>query len=164
MVGLLITWFANTSLPRRRAQRSARKVWILAGDTTRAMRSRIAFEPTSIAATFMASVSTPQMRESARRRITAQLDTQVSRDSLPDLLVDGGHRRLAVHFDKPVPPRQVVEFGADLPLVKDEGLVKVRRQRHVEPSFPVADGVRLLEFARERHLGGDVEPEGQVGK
>src|SRR5579863_7007834 len=106
---------------------------------------------------------TPEMRECRGRSVLRHTNTQLFADALAKLLIYGGNAGLAIQFQEIVFLRHDLKFALDHRLITHKRPVQIVRKGHVSSRFPVTDGLRLLEFARERCLRPDVQPERQIG-
>src|SRR5580700_2622293 len=104
----------------------------------------------------------PQMREGGRGYVFRGADAELFTDALAQLFVDGGDAGFAVELDEGVALGHVFQFALDHRLIADEGPVEVVRERHVAAGFPIADGLRLFEFAGEGRFGADIQPESEM--
>src|ERR1700722_14062634 len=107
MVWLEIVRRVNALWPRRTVARwlsisSQRSV-----EVARAISSRIAFDPASIAAICIgAAKSAPDVRQSVRRVVAGAADAQVRGDPLAKLVIHGGNTGFAVDVDESLAARK----------------------------------------------------------
>src|SRR5271167_1762076 len=110
------------------------------------MDRRTAFEPASMAAMCTGSGMvqlTPEMRKGGRRCVLGSTNPQMFRDALAQLLVHRGNRQFAIELDEAVALRHDLKFAPDHRLVAHERPVQIVRERHIAPSLPIADCLRL---------------------
>src|ERR1700730_1832447 len=106
---------------------------------------------------------TPEMRQGMRSTVVHAPNPEMRSDPLAKFAVYLGDASFAVQFNESVPLREILEFPLDHRLIPDKRLKQIVRQRHIAARLPVADRLRLLEFAVKRYLRPDVQPECQVG-